>query len=132
MRPKCVGMSCILLCMAFTGLSSMVKFMRSEVRVNQAANWLSVDGKTSRFTLESALGNRARPVLVYSYEIGGETFYGSATGALIRPEMACHVADTVDGIGIIHVRYDPSDPGSSRLLNEDNPEIPFEIDHVPY
>ena len=112
-------------------IGSVVKSVRSESRTGQAANWLRVDGKTSRFTLEDAQGNRARPVLVYSYQVAGETFYGWVAGAPISPELADHIIKTVDDIGVVHVRYDPSDPSLNRLLNEDNPRIPFEIDHTP-
>jgi hypothetical protein len=110
----------------------IAKSAKSEHRANDAATWLRVDGKTSRFTFVNEVGNRARPLLVYSYEIGGETFYGSATGSPIGLEQVNQVAQTVDGVGIVHVRYDPSDLGSSRLLNQDNPNIPFEIDHAAY
>ena len=30
------------------------------------------------------------------------------------------------------VRYDPANPVASRVLNEDNPRFPFEIDHLEH
>lgn len=74
-------------------------------------------------------GDLVRPRLVFSYEIIGETFYGEAVGVAIDIRQFDRVTDTTNNIGIVRVRYDSFDPGSSCLLNEDNPKIPFEIDH---
>lgn len=70
------------------------------------------------------------PVLVYSYTIQGETFYCSAIGASYGQEQMNQIEEAIKNVGIVHVRYNPSDPGSSRILNPDNPEIPFEVDHA--
>jgi hypothetical protein len=75
-------------------------------------------------------GDRVRPRLVFSYEVIGETFYGGAVGVSIDLKQFDRVTDAINNIGIVRVRYDSFDPGSSRLLNQDNPKIPFEIDHT--
>jgi hypothetical protein len=112
-------------------IRSIARSVRVERRVENAEKWPTVDGKISRFILDSKSGDHGRPQLTFSYEINGETFYGSAVGTSIELKQINQVPDAINGIGIVHVRYDPSDPGSSRLLNRDNPIIPFEIDHAP-
>jgi hypothetical protein len=110
-------------------LRSIIKNLRGENRVENALSWPIVDGKVSMLSKGIESGDRVRPHLVFSYEIIGETFYGAAVGAPIDLEQFNRLIDVINNIGIIRVRYDSFDPGSSRLLNQDNPEIPFEIDH---
>jgi len=74
----------------------------------------------------------ASPDLVFSYEVNGEMFYGSAGGAAVETKQIKRVTDAINAIRVIHVRYDSSNPTSSCLLNQDNPDIPFELDHTPY
>jgi hypothetical protein len=76
------------------------------------------------------------------YEVNGETHYGSATGfdADDSPTTGFNFEDpptgakcaAMDATTTLRVRYDPADPMSSRILNRDNPTLPFEIDHDPY
>jgi hypothetical protein len=67
-------------------------------------------------------GDRVRPRLVFSYEVIGETFYGGAVGVSIDLKQFDRVTDAINNIGIVRVRYDSFDPGSSRLLKGE--EIP--------
>jgi hypothetical protein len=113
-------------------IRSIVRSVRVERRVENAEKWPTVDGKISRFILDSKSGDHGRPLLTFSYVINGETHYGSTAGTSIETKQINRVTDAINGIEILHVRYDPSDPGSSRLLNQDNPQIPFEIDHAAY
>jgi hypothetical protein len=112
-------------------IRSIARNVRRQRRIDNALSWPTADGKISMFG-KNELDDHISPGLVFSYEINGETFYGSARGTSIETKQISRVTDAINGIGIIHVRYDPSDPGSSCLLNRDNPEIPFEIDHTPY
>jgi len=111
-------------------IRSIIKNVRGENRVENALSWPIVDGKISIFCLGNKSGNYGRPSLSFSYEIIGETFYGSAVGTSIELDQIDVITDAINRIGIIHVRYDPFDPGSNRLLNQDNPEIPFEVDQA--
>jgi hypothetical protein len=111
-------------------IRSIAKSVRGERRVENALAWPIIDGKISILSQGIEPGNRIRPRLVFSYEIVGETFYGGSVGAPIEPKLFNRVNDAINRIETVHVRYDPFDPGSSRLLNGDNPEIPFEIDHT--
>jgi hypothetical protein len=111
-------------------IRSIVRSVRGERRVENARSWPTVEGKISRFTLGNKSGDRVHPLLTFSYEINGETFYGSAAGTSIELKQINQVTDAIHGIGIVHVRYDPSDLGSSCLLNGDNTGIPFEIDQT--
>jgi hypothetical protein len=77
------------------------------------------------------LDGNVSPDLVFSYEVNGDTFYGSAGGIAIEARQINRVTDAINRVSTIYVRYDPSDPASSCLLNQDNTEIPFEIDHAP-
>jgi hypothetical protein len=111
-------------------IRSIARSVRGERRVENAQLWPTVDGKISRFTVGNKSGGDGHPLLTFSYEINGEMFYGSAVGTSIDLKQINQVTDAINGIGIVHVRYDPFDLGSSRLLNRDNPEFPFEIDQT--
>ena len=108
----------------------ITRAVQSEHRVKLVATWPIVEGRISRFAVGIGVGDHVRPILVYSYTIQGEEFYGSATGTWSGPEQMNQVKEAIKSVGIVHVRYNPSDPGSSRMLNPDNPEIPFEVDHT--
>jgi hypothetical protein len=113
-------------------IRSIVRNVRKKRRVDDALSWPIAVGKISMSRLGKNLDGHVSPDLVFSYEINGETFYGSAGGTAIEAKQINRVTDAINGIEVIHVRYDPSDPASGCLLNQDNPEIPFEIDHTPY
>jgi hypothetical protein len=66
--------------------------------------------------------------LDYSYQVNGQTQAGSATGLPIEDDQINQIGDVVDSLPGLRVRYDPVNPEKSRILNEDNPRIPFKID----
>jgi hypothetical protein len=111
-------------------IRSIIRSVRRERRVANALSWPTVEGKISMFRLGNEFGDHVFPGLTFSYEVNGETFYGSVNGNSIESKQINRVTDAINSIRTIHVRYDPADLGSSRLLNQDNPEIPFEIDHA--
>jgi hypothetical protein len=69
------------------------------------------------------------PVLIYAYEVSGETHYGSARCVEIREELEIEARDATEKLEFLRVRYDAADPMESRLLNEDNPGLRLNIDH---
>lgn len=68
----------------------------------------------------------------YAYQVNGQTHDGSATGLPIRDDQINQVGDVIDSLSAVRVRYDPAKPETSRILNEENPRIPFEIDHLEH
>ena len=68
------------------------------------------------------------PLADYTYQVNGQTLDGSVTGLPIKDARINQIGDVIDSFSNLRVRYNPSDPAKSRILNEDNPEIPFEID----
>jgi len=103
--------------------------------------WPVIDARISELSVPT-VGEQGRPFLLYTYEVSGETHYGSATGFNIddAPKTGFEFGDprtcanraTVDVTTTLHVRYNPADPMSSLILNQDNPTLPFEIDHDPF
>lgn len=109
-------------------IRSIVHHVRRETRLRKANSWPTVDAAISRFTFFDDLGHLVRPAVTFSYQVNGETFYGSAEGRPVNAGRVNQIGDAVDAISTLQVRYDPADPASSRLLNQDNPTIPFDID----
>jgi hypothetical protein len=68
----------------------------------------------------------------YTYQVNGQSHDGSATGMAIKDDQINQIGDVIDSFSILRVRYDPTDPERNRILNEDNPRIPFEIDHLEH
>lgn len=64
--------------------------------------------------------------------MSGQTHDGSATGRPIEDDRINQIGDVIDSLPNVRVRYDPANPVRSRILNEDNPRIPFEIDHLEH
>ena len=122
-------------------IRSIARSICRESRAKSAVSWPVIDAKISRFSVPE-VGQRGRPSLLYTYEVNGETHYGSATGFDIEypPKTGFDFGDTatrakrtaMDATTTLRVRYDPADPMSSRILNRDNPTLPFEIDHDPF
>jgi hypothetical protein len=71
-------------------------------------------------------------LLDYSYSANDKTFEGSATGFPIKDDRINQIGDVIDSLPTVRVRYDPANPERSRILNEDNPRIPFKIDHLEH
>jgi hypothetical protein len=105
----------------------MVRMVRRQSRLNQALGWSVADGRLRRFTTTS-WGSPTLPLVSYSYQVNGKTQDGSATGFPIKDDQINQIGDVVDSLPGLRVRYDPANPGRIRILNEDNPRIPFKID----
>lgn len=104
----------------------IVRMVRRESRRKRALAWKIADGQVTRFT--TSYGTRTLPLLDYTYTVSGQTEEGSATGMPIQDERINQIGDALDELSALRIRYDPSDPSRSRLLNEDNPGLPFEVD----
>ncbi len=111
-------------------IRSIARSIRRETHATSADSWPVIDAKISNFSAPK-VGERGHPSLLYTYEVNGETHYGSATGFNIGDPPTKLKRAAMDATTTLHVRYDPSDPMSSRILNRDNPTLPFEIDHDP-
>lgn len=109
---------------------SIVRYVRRESRRNEALRWSVADGKFTRFTTSYEMPTL--PLLDYTFEVNGQTQEGSATGCAIPDDRINQIGDIIDSLPGVLVRYDPSDPRRSRIMNEDNPRIPFEIDHLQH
>jgi hypothetical protein len=109
-------------------IRSVARTVRREVRRNGAEKWTLIEGKVRRFQAKDEPWNDFRPVVDYSYEVGGESWYGTVTGFSMSRTRVDGVGDAVDQLPSIWVRYDPVDASQSRVLNEDNPKLPFEVD----
>ena len=103
--------------------------VRRGILLNRAAKWPAIDARIVRFRTEDGLGHRLRPIVDYSYEVNSETQYGSATGSPVGHREINQIGDSVDVLQSVRVRYNPVDPYTNRVLNEDNPHLPFEVDH---
>jgi hypothetical protein len=112
-------------------IRTIAKSFRREARATSAERWPVIDARISKFSAPKA-GERGRPYLVYTYEVNGETHYGSASGFDIGDSLTRAKRGAMEATTTLRVRYDPADPMSSRILNLDNPTLPFEIDHDPF
>lgn len=111
-------------------VGSIIRTVRRERRRSQALRWNIADGTFTRFT--TSYGGPTLPLLDYTYQVNGENHDGSATGVPIPDDLINQIGDMVDSLPAVRVRYDPTKPEVSRILNEDNPRIPFEIDHLEH
>jgi len=120
---------------AFPALFSLIAawtsfsiYLRRRNCRNEALRWSVVDGMFKRFT--TSTGSPTLPLVDYTYQVNGRTYKGSATGLAIEDDRVNQIGDVIDALPAVRVRYDPANPMRSRILNEDNPRIPFEIDHL--
>jgi len=109
---------------------SIIRTARRERRRRQALRWSVVDATVTRFT--TSYGSPTLPLVDYAYQVNGQTHDGSATGQPIKDGRINQIGDVIDSLSAVRVRYDPTNPERSRILNEDNPRIPFEIDHLEH
>jgi len=107
----------------------IVKGIRRENRATTAENWPIVDAK---ITNPGCAEGARRPGVTYSYAVNGETWYGSSIGYPFRDAEIEKARSALSAVSVLRIRYDPADPAESRVLNRDNPWLPFEIDHDPY
>ena len=109
----------------------IVRTVRREVAIAaKPFRWRIADGTFTRFT--TSYGSPTLPLVDYAFQVNGQSHDGSATGLPIKDDQINQIGDVVDSIPTLRVRYDPANPQRSRILNEDNPRIPFEIDHLKY
>ncbi|MGA8086301.1 MAG: hypothetical protein WCA10_03285 [Terracidiphilus sp.] len=108
-----------------------MKKIRTERRAHEAEDWPLANAAVSRFTTDPVLVGRVRPVLVFSYSVNGETFYGSCVGYPVDETSGETVQSAIMPINALHVRYDPGDPGMSRVLNRDNSGFPSRSTTIP-
>ena len=111
-------------------VGSIIRAVRRERRRSQALRWSVADGAVTRFT--TSYGSPTLPLLDYTYQVNGQAHDGAATGMPIRDDGINQIGDVIDSLPAVRVRYDPTNPEKSRILNEDNPRIPFEIDHLEH
>lgn len=109
---------------------SIIRGVRRERRRSQALRWNIANGTFTRFT--SSYGSPTLPLADYTYQVNGEAHDGSATGLPIKDDRIDQIGDIIDSLPIVRIRYDPDNPERSRILNEDNPRIPFEVDHLEH
>ena len=109
-------------------IRTLVRGARRNSRQQEAEEWKLAQGSIKRFEAQDKGWNDFHPVISYAYDVNGETNYGVATGFELDRSRADEVAVAVDALGVIWVRYDPSDPYQNRILNADNPKLPFEVD----
>jgi hypothetical protein len=106
----------------------IIRVVRRASRRKQALHWSACSGTLTRFT--TSFGLPTLPLLDYTYQVDGQTHVGSATGFSIKDDRINQTGDVMDSLPALRIRYDPASPEKSRILNEDNPSIPFEIDHL--
>jgi hypothetical protein len=110
---------------AFAAISM---FLRRKRRRAESLRWNLVDGKLTRFTTSGKIPTR--PLVDYAYQVDGQTHKGSAAGLPIEDGQVNDIGDVMDALPLVRVRYNPAHPNKSRILNEDNPRIPFMIDDL--
>ena len=109
---------------------SIIRGVRRERRRSQALRWSIADGRFTRFT--TSYESPTLPLVDYTFQVNGESHDGSATGLPIKDDQINRIGDVIDSLQVVRIRYDPNNPKRSRLLNEDNPRIPFQIDHLEH
>jgi hypothetical protein len=108
-------------------IRTIARTVRREVRIRKAAKWPVAVAKILRFRTTDGDWQRLRPVVDYQYEVNGQIQYGFTTGYSSKEING--VGDAVDALAELKIRFDTSDPYVNRVLNEDNPKLPFVVDH---
>ena len=103
--------------------------LRRVTRMKKAAKSPIVDGRVLKFRTDEGDFHRLRPVVEYEYDVNGENQYGFAVGFSLNVKGINQIGDRVEDLHHLKVRTSPVDPTISRLLNQDNPSLPFEVDH---
>lgn len=111
-------------------VGSIIRTVRRDRRRSQALRWSVADGTFTRFT--TSFGSPTLPLMDYRYQVNGQTHVGSVTGLPIKDDRINQFGNVIDSLPTVRVRYDPANAERSRILNEDNPHIPFEIDHLEH
>lgn len=101
---------------------AIVKGVRRETRLSTADSWPIADAK---ITCPSWGDAPTRPSLTYSYAVNGAAWYGTCTGYPSNDREIERLRSALSALTVLHIRYVPSDPAVSRVLNRDNrDEIP--------
>ncbi len=104
----------------------IIRIVRRMRRRKQALSWSVCSGTLTRVT--TSYGSPTLPLVDYTYQVSGQTQVGSAMGLPIKDDKVNQIGDVMDSLPSLLIRYDPANPERSRILNEVNPQIPFEID----
>ncbi|MGB6827237.1 MAG: DUF3592 domain-containing protein [Terracidiphilus sp.] len=112
-------------------ISSIIKKVRTNSRVSTAEDWLLAEGKVRELNFRERGSSRVA-YLNFTYEVDGETHYGSAECSSINESQEGIATESTNALQTLVVRYNPADPLENRLLNEDNPKLRLSINHEPY
>jgi hypothetical protein len=110
-------------------ISGIVKHVRRERRLKNTADWLTLNGKILEFTLRDGVWNEPRPFLAYTYSVNGESQHGVIWGLPLNKAEIAQITYLSGTLPDLKIRCNPADPYSHWVLNEDNPQLPFQIDH---
>jgi len=107
------------------GATNLVKRQKHE---HEALGWQRVAGKITRHSTP-----RTGPTVLrvdYEYRLDEQGYSGTCNSFKIRSEDALRIGQALDASPVLQVRVNPDDPSQSRILNSDNPRLPFEVDHL--
>jgi hypothetical protein len=116
----------IVIACSLPGIFDLIRRVRGVKLARLAVRWNAVDGKVTGFT--TTIGVPTQPVLTYTYNVNGLVLIGLAKGLSIHDDKINETAEILGSGSLIRVRYDPTHPWKSLLLNKDNPAIPFVVD----
>ena len=106
------------------------RFFKRQTHEREALDWQRTVGKITRYTTTSS--GETLPLLDYDYTFEGQAYSGSFTGFKIRDEDIQRIGDLLAANSLLHIRVNPRDPAQSRVLNRENPRLPFDIDHLEH
>lgn len=107
-------------------------------RYRRLMSWRIVEGRITQFNLESfkqpqvyILAEKVRPVVVYSYEVDGDSYSGSKitiedSSLISNPESKMHPWPMLESNLSQPVYIDPEDPNNSVLLRK---MLPYRANH---
>ena len=111
-------------------MRTAIKAFHQESRRKSASRWALAKATISKVGVGTAPETRLH--LPYTYEVGGETHYGSAVSMPFHADIVNKARKSAESLTTLQIRYDSADPLESRVLNQDNPALPFEVDQDPY
>jgi hypothetical protein len=106
-----------------------VREIRRRSRIKAASRWMPADATVSSVNIRDTFEPRVQ--VSYRYELDGETHYGVAISVPIDRSAIEQFRKRTETLSALRIRYDLADPLESRVLNGDNPALPFEVDHIP-
>lgn len=111
-----------------SAIRAIIRAVRRDSRQRESGEWQVARATVRGIGVRDAVWNGFRPVVNYSFEVNGESFYGAVAGFEISRDYVDQVAEKVKSLEALWVRYDPADPYRNRVLGADNPSLPFEVD----